>query len=204
MIETQPRQEERMAGEPEILRERGRSLEEEFFRREDARLKERLRQAAERESAREALVRASGIKSPEVLDRLIDLDIHPETVAALSLVPLVEVAWADGSLDASERGAVLERADTAGFAPGSIERALLETWLSRKPEPKLLRAWVHLVEGLCEQMSPQEVAALREGLLDKARAVAGASGGFLGLGSKISAKEADVIRRLESAFPAAG
>jgi hypothetical protein len=192
-----------MAGEPEILRERGRSLEEEFFRREDARLKERLRQAAERESAREALVRASGIKSPEVLDRLIDLDIHPETVAALSLVPLVEVAWADGSLDASERGAVLERADTAGFAPGSIERALLETWLSRKPEPKLLRAWVHLVEGLCEQMSPQEVAALKEGLLDKARAVAGASGGFLGLGSKISAKEADVIRRLESAFPAA-
>jgi hypothetical protein len=193
-----------MAGEPEILRERGRSLEEEFFRREDARLKERLRQAAERESAREALVHASGIKSPEVLDRLIDLGIHPETVAALSLVPLVEVAWADGSLDASERGAVLERADTAGFAPGSIERALLETWLSRKPEPKLLRAWVHLVEGLCEQMSPQEVAALREGLLDKARAVAGASGGFLGLGSKISAKEADVIRRLESAFPAAG
>ena len=86
-----------MAGEPEILRERGRSLEEEFFRREDARLKERLRGAAQRESAREALVRASGIKNPTVIDRLIALDVHPETVTALSLVPLVEVAWAEAA-----------------------------------------------------------------------------------------------------------
>ena len=191
-----------MAHEPEILRERGRSLEEEFFRREDARLVEGLRQVAQHKSAREALAAASGIKNPEVLDRLIDLDIRPETVTALSLVPLVEVAWADGSLDASERSVVLERMGTAGFAPGSIGRALLEAWFTRKPEPKLLTAWAHMVRGLCEQMGREEVAALKEGLLDRARAVAGASGGFLGLGSKVSAAEADVIRRLEQVFPA--
>lgn len=191
-----------MAPEPEILRERGRSLEEEFFRREDARLVEKLQQAARRESAREALGRASGIKNPEVLDRLIDLDIRPTIVTALSLVPLVEVAWADGSLDANERRAVLERVATAGFAPGSIERAVLEAWLTRKPTPKLFTAWTHLVQGLCEQMDRAAVAALKAGLLDRARAVAGASGGFRGLGSKISVAETDVIRRLESAFPA--
>lgn len=193
-----------MAREPEILRERGRSLEEEFFRREDAQLVEKLRQAAQRESAREALARASGVKNPEVLDRLIDLDIRPATVTALSLVPLVEVAWADGSLDANERRAVLERVGTAGFAPGSIERAVLETWLTRKPDPKLLTAWAHLVQGLCEQLDRAEVAALKAGLLDQARAVAGASGGSRGLRSKVSAAEADVIRRLESAFPVHG
>jgi hypothetical protein len=191
-----------MAGEPEILRERGRSLEEEFFRREDARLRENLRQAAQRASAREALARASGIKNPAVIDRLIDLDVHPETVTALSLVPLVMVAWADGSLDANERTAVLERVDKTEFAPGSPGRALLEGWLTRKPEPKLLDAWTQLVAGLGEQMSPEEVGALKAGLLDRARAVAGASGGFLGLGSKISSAEADVISRLERAFPA--
>ena len=38
----------------------------------------------------------------------------------------------------------------------------------------------------------------------RARAVAGASGGFLGLGSKISNAEAEVIGRLERAFPAGG
>ena len=193
-----------MAGEPEILRERGRGLEEEFFRREDARLKENLRQAAQRASAREALERASDIKNPAVIDRLIELDVKPETVAALSLVPLVMVAWADGSLDASERAAVLERADSAELAPGSPGRALLEGWLTRKPEAKLLDAWAQLVAGLGERMSGEEVAALKAGLLDRARAVAGASGGFLGLVSKISSAEADVIARLERAFPAGG
>ena len=191
-----------MAGEPEILRERGRSLEEEFFRREDARLRENLRQAAQRESTREALARASGIKNPTVIDRLIALDVHPETVTALSLVPLIEVAWADGSLDANERAAILERVDNAEFAPGSPARGLLEGWLTRKPDPKLVEAWAQLVAGLGEQMSREDMAALKAGLLDRARAVAGASGGFLGLGSKISDAEADVISRLDRAFPA--
>ena len=191
-----------MAGEPEILRERGRSLEEEFFRREDARLRENLRQAAQRASAREALMRASGIKNPQVIDRLIDLDVYPETVTALSLVPLVEVAWADGTLDANERAAILERVDNVEFAPDSPARALLEAWLTRKPDPKLLDAWAQLVAGLGEQMSREEVTALKTGLLDRARAVASASGGFLGLGSKISNAEAAVISRLDRAFPA--
>ena len=53
-------------------------------------------------------------------------------------------------------------------------------------------------------MSREEVAVLKESLLDRARAVAGASGGFLGLGSKISNAEADMIGRLERAFPAGG
>jgi len=191
-----------MAGEPEILRERGRSLEEEFFRREDARLKANLRLAAQRASAREAISRASGIKNPTVIDRLIELDVQPETVTALSLVPLVMVAWADGTLDAGERAAVLDRVDSAEFAPGSPARDLLEGWLTRKPDSKLLDAWAQLVAGLGEQMSREDMAALKAGLLDRARSVAGASGGFLGLGSKISSAEADVISRLERAFPA--
>ena len=118
------------------------------------------------------------------------------------LVPLVMVAWADGSLDAGERAAILARAEGVELAPGSPARTLLEGWLTRKPDPKLLDAWAQLVAGLAEQMSGEEVAALKAGLLDRARAVAGASGGFLGLGSKISNAEADVIARLDRAFPA--
>ena len=190
-----------MAHEPEILRERGRSLEDEFFRREDARLKEKLRESAQREGAREALARASGIQNPEILERLMSLEVRPETVTALSLVPLVEVAWADGSLDDNERRVLLERAGTSGLAPGSPERTLLEEWLTRKPDPKLLTAWSHLVQGLCQQMSREEVAVFKAGLLERARAVAGASGGLLGMGSKVSGAEADIIKRLESAFP---
>jgi hypothetical protein len=191
-----------MAQEPEILRDRGRSLEDEFFHREDARLKEKLREAAQREGAREALARASGIKNPEIVERLIGLGVRPETVTALSLVPLVEVAWADGSVDDNERRMILERAGASGVAPGSTERTLLEEWLKRKPDLKLLTAWTHLIQGLCQQLSREEAATLKAGLLERARTVAGSSGGFLGMGSKVSVAEADMIKRLDRAFPA--
>jgi len=186
--------------DPEILRDRGRSLEDEFFRREDKRLIQRLTELKTAQTTREALAKASGITEPAVLDALTALGIRAETVAALSVVPLVEVAWADGSLDAKERRAILERARQSGVAPGSTEHALLEAWLDRQPDPKLLTAWIHLVRGIRESLGPEEAARLKTSLLEHARAVASASGGVLGLGAKVSGAEAAMLTRLESAF----
>jgi hypothetical protein len=182
---------------PEILRDRGRGLEDEFFRREDQRLMERLKQLKAAETTREALAEASGITRPAVLDTLMELGIRAETLAALSIVPLVEVAWADGVLDAKERRTVVDR---AGVARESTEGALLEAWLDRRPDPKLLTAWTHLVRGLCEQLDSDGVARLKTGLLERAGAVAAASGGLFGVGSKVSRSEAAMLARLEAAF----
>jgi hypothetical protein len=182
---------------PEILRDRGLSLEEQFFRREDQRLMARLNELKAAETAREALAKASGITKPAVLEKLMELGIRAETVAALSIVPLVEVAWADGELDAKERRAVVDR---AGVAPGSTEGALLEAWLDRRPDPKLLSAWTHLVQGMCEHLDPDGAARLKKGLLERAAAVAAASGGLFGVGSKVSRSEAAMLAKLEAAF----
>jgi hypothetical protein len=172
---------------PEVLRDRGRSLEDEFFRREDKRLLAKLADLKAAEVSREALATASGVSSPEILDKLLALGIKAETVAALSIVPLVEVAWADGSLDAKERQAVLDRARASGVGPGSTAQALLD-------------AWTHMVRGIRDQVGPDEAARLKAGLLDQARAVASASGGVLGMGSKVSSAEAAMLARLEAAF----
>lgn len=189
--------------EPDILKDRGRDLEDEFFHREDQRLIERLNELKAVETTREALAKATGITKPAVLDRLMALGIRAETVTALFMVPLVEVAWADGTLDAKERRAILDRAGDSGVARGSTEYALLEAWLDRRPDPKLLTAWTHLVQGMCEQLGPDEAARLKAGLLERARAVAGASGGVLGIGSKVSNIEAAVLAQLEVAFASA-
>jgi hypothetical protein len=186
--------------EPGILRDRGKSLEDEFFRREDQRLIKRLAELKAAETTREGLAKASGITNPAVLDKLMGLGIRPETVAALSIVPLVEVAWADGSLDTKERRAILDRARDSGIAPGSTEHTLLEAWLDRRPEPKLLTAWTHMVQGMAEQLGPDGTARLKASLLERARAVAAASGGVLGVGSKVSSAEAAMLAQLESAF----
>jgi len=186
--------------ESEILRDRGKSLEDEFFRREDQRLIKRLAELKAAETTREGLARASGITNPAVLDKLMELGIRPETVAALAIVPLVEVAWADGSLDTKERRAILDRARDSGIAPGSTEHTLLEAWLDRQPDPKLLTAWTHMIQGMCEQLGPDGAARLKASLLERACAVAAASGGVLGLRSKISSAEAAMLAQLDGAF----
>lgn len=127
-----------MAQQPEILRDRGKSLEDEFFHREDQRLLERLRDLRAAEASREALSKASGITQPEVLDRLLRLGIQAHTLAALSIVPLIEVAWADRALDAKERRAVLEHAGVVGITAGSPAYELLEV-AGAPPEPAIAR-----------------------------------------------------------------
>ena len=186
--------------EPEILRDRGKSLEDEFFRREDQRLLTRLAELKKAEASREALAKASGITNPAVLDRLLALGVHAETVAALSLVPLVEVAWADGKLDPRERQTIVEHLPDAGITPGTAAYALVEAWLERRPERKLLDAWTQLVQAICEQFSAAEASRLQSDLLDRARKVAGASGGVMGIGSRVSSAEAAMLQQLERAF----
>jgi hypothetical protein len=186
--------------DPEVLRDRGKSLEDEFFRREDQRLLARLQELQTAEMNREALAKASGITKTDVLDKLLQLGIRAETLAALSIVPLVEVAWADGTLDAKERRAVLDHAADAGIAGGSTAAGLLEAWLERRPERRLLQAWTELVHAIREQVGPEESARLRTELVDRARAVARASGGVLGMGSKVSSAEGAMLAQLEGAF----
>lgn len=59
-----------------------------------------------------------------------------------------------------------------------------------------------MVRGLSERMPPQELASLKAGLIERAKAVARASGGLLGIGA-ISTAEQDAIDRLETAFRSA-
>jgi hypothetical protein len=191
-----------MAENPHILGDRGKSLEDAFFRKENERAIERLREMQQRTSSREALAKVIGITNEAIIDRLIALGIRPEIVSALAIVPLVEVAWADGSLDAKERQAVLDRAEKSGIAAGTTDHDLLRSWLDKKPEPRLLTAWTEMVRGLSESMPPQELASLKAGLIERAKAIARASGGLLGMGA-ISRTEQDAIDRLETAFRSA-
>src|SRR5690242_13449288 len=172
-----------MPDSPEILRDRGRALEDEFFRREDQRLIKRLNELKAAEASREALTKASGIATPAVLDQLLKLGIRAETLAALSTVPLVEVAWADGELDANERRMIIER---AGIARESAAGALLEAWLDRRPDLKLFTAWTQTIQAMRSQLAPDVAARLKTSLLEQAHAVAAASGGIFGVGSKRS------------------
>jgi hypothetical protein len=184
----------------DILGDRRRALEEEFFAKHNQQLLQQFRQTMTAKAKQEALAAASGITDPAVLEQLAAVDLSSETLAALSLVPLVEVAWADERLEAKERSALLVAAEQAGLRKDSASYQLLEEWFRERPSPRLLAAWKAYVAGLSRTLDVQAKQALKQDLLGRARMVAEAAGGFLGLGTRISSAEQAVLTELEQAF----
>lgn len=135
-------------------------LEDAFFLEQDRLLKDRLQAMKNLARTKEAISSVSGITNDAVLERLVALDVKPETVAALAAVPLIEVAWADGRIDPAERVAVLNHANGIGIVPGSVEHELLERWLTHRPSPQLMTAWQTCLKGLCEPLSAATGAQL--------------------------------------------
>ncbi len=182
------------------LSERSRTLMDEFFHKEDLKLIAKLREIQELQQTKDALAKASGIKNETILKKLAELKIDPAVLTALTLVPLVEVAWADGEVDDKERAAVLAAAEKQGIQKDSTNYALLEQWITKRSEPRLMKAWSLYVEGLCSELSQAQVNALKVEVMTNARQIAESSGGFLGMGMKISAKEDQVLKKLEQSF----
>jgi len=190
-----------MSLKPEFsLRKEAQELENSFFAEQDRKLIEKRQQLRKLNETKENLAQVSGIKNQAVLEKLVQLDIRPEILAALAVIPLIEVAWADRTVDDQERAVLLETLDKQGITKDSIEFQLIEQWLSHKPAPSLMLAWTHYIEGLCEALAPGEIASLRDELMKNTTALARASGGFLGLGNKISKSEAEMIEKLSGAF----
>ncbi len=184
----------------DFLADRKKALEESFFAKENAKLVERMKAEKAKSAARDGLRRISGVKDTEVLDKLVELEIGPDTWAAVSLLPLVEVAWADGQMEEKERRAILSSAEADGIAAGTPSFDLLQGWLERRPDTRLIEVWGEYIVGVCAHLGASETAAFKREILGRARAIAEAAGGLLGLGNKISGEEAAVLAGLEKAF----
>jgi len=178
----------------------GKTLEDLFFLKQDKKLIEDLHRIEKMKETKKDLSEVSGITNEEILQKLVDLNIRPEIVATLALVPLVEVAWADGKVDEEEKTAVLEAAAESFVSKDSPDFDLLRQWMEHKPNQKLLEAWKHYIKGLCGQLTQHQRNALKKDLIGHARQVAEATGGLLGFGNKISKAEQEMLNKLESAF----
>jgi hypothetical protein len=181
------------------LKDRGNSLEEEFFARRNAEVVEKLRSSRAQEDIRKEMAAALGAEDPALVEQLLSLGVTPATLAAVSLAPLVLVAWADRNLDANERKAVLEQAAQGGVTPGSSEAELLDSWLRERPPSTLMETWSAYARGVAESLDDARRKEFRDTLLTRTRAVANAAGGFAGM-NKVSAEEKSVLEQLEAAL----
>lgn len=182
-----------------VLRDRQSALEREFFGKLDEKLWQKLREKKLLEKQEKALAEATGISDKAVLAELMDSGIGTETVYALSLLPLVWVAWADNQMARNEREAILKAAEQTGLNPDSASHQLIEAWLAQKPSEDLLEAWKGYVQAIGQIVSPEAKAILKKDVVQRARQVAEAAGGLLGIAA-VSKAEESVLAQVEQAF----
>ena len=176
-----------------------RSREEEYFRRKDRELVEKLRHQAEANHAREALEASSGIHDPEVLQELEALGFTPDTVDLLPLVPIVQVAWAEGGVSPEERALIEHFARERGIEPGSVADRQLSLWLHERPAEEVFSRATRLIRALLDHPDGHGHTLTLEDLIHRCEEIAAASGGILGV-HKISATERALLGRIQAAL----
>ena len=183
-----------------VLGDRRKALEESFFSKREATLREQIQEERKHQEGLQALAGECGIRDEAVLAALLHAGIEAETLAALTLIPLVAVAWANGTIEPAEREAVLEAADQSGVRKGEPPFELLDAWLAFRPPETLMESWLAYATELRTILSDDERKVLREDIVSRALQIAEAAGGILGLGSRVSRAEKAVMKQIETAI----
>lgn len=174
---------------------RGRTLEDDYFRKKDQELVERMRRAAAEAETREELSARTGLRDPEMLREVLALGFTPETIGLLPLLPLVQVAWAEGGVTAPERNAVNALARARGIGEGSAADRQLAGWLTSRPDDQVFARATRLIGAILEAQGAEPGALTADDLVRYCESIAGASGGVFGL-KKISGDERALIATL--------
>jgi hypothetical protein len=177
--------------------ERGRSLEEDYFRRKEQEVIEKMRRSAAADAQRRQLGEIAGIADDDILRDLHALGYTPETMMLLHLVPLIQIAWAEGSVSDKERDLIVQAARSRGIAAGSTADAQLSRWLSQRPSEELFDKTLRAIRAILESRSPEERAASERDLLSLSTAIAAASGGIFGMGA-VSEDERAILARISA------
>jgi len=172
-----------------------RKREEEYFRRKDRELIERMRQEAEAANARKELETATGIHDPESLRDLEALGFTPRTIALLPLIPVLQVAWAEGGVSAAERGMIVALARSRDIAGGSDADQQLQEWLDHRPSEDTFRNASRLIGAMLDRPEGAEMQMSADDLIKYCEQIAHASGGIFGIGS-VSAEEKTALEQI--------
>ncbi len=179
----------------ELFGNRRKAQEDEYFHRQEQELIEKLRQRGREEASRRRLAEHSGVADEEILRDLQTLGYTPETVMLLHLVPLLQMAWAEGSVSDGERDLILEAARARGIDKDSPAGRQLASWLTDRPSDELFEKTLRAIGAILQSRPSEERDASRKDLVSRMTAIASASGGILGFG-KVSPQEQQVLARI--------
>jgi hypothetical protein len=178
-----------------FLEDRRRNQEEEYFQRQEQELIAKLQQRGREAATRGRMAERTGMADQEILRDLEALGYTPETVMLLHLVPLLQMAWAEGGVSDRERALIVEAARARGIEAGSAADGQLATWLATRPSVDFFAGTLRAIGAILQTRPLEEREASQRDLLSYCTAIASASGGILGFG-KVSHEEQQVLARI--------
>lgn len=176
-----------------------RDHEDDYFRKQDQELIDKMRKAAAAEDARRELGAKSGIQDPDLLAEVERLGFSADTVSLLPLVPILEVAWAEGGVSPAERDLILQVARSRGIDAGSAADRQLADWLADRPAADVFSRARRLIAAMLSAGTGAGHDLSADDLVKYCESIAAASGGILGLG-KVSSGERAVIEQIQHAL----
>ena len=182
----------------DLLKERERGFEADYFNKRDAKLIQTIRERARLQEVAAALAEKLEVDAPALLQRAAGLGLTRETGAALLVAPLVQVAWADGDVTDRERAVVLDLAAARGVVAGTPPHAQLLAWLQERPGAELFDTAIEIMNAGFAVLPDAERADRVGAVLDACERVAKVSEGPAMLGLRYSGlrEEAAVLETL--------
>src|SRR5262245_46382594 len=124
---------------------RGPTLDKEAIRKKDRELLDKIRHAS---AFGGALKDRTSISDLAMLAELLELGFTADTIVLLPLVPVIELAWAEGGIKPSERQLLVSLARRRGVGEGSTADRQLDEWMDTRPAPEVFANAGRLIAAL--------------------------------------------------------
>ncbi len=185
----------------DFLDDRRRASEDDYFRKKDRELIEKMRQAAAADRAKTELSTRTGLSDPALIAELGALGFTPDTISVLPLVPVVQMAWAEGGITPAERDMLIRLARGRGIAAGGAADQQLSDWMARRPSDDVFARAMRLIRAMLDTGTAVDGSLNADDVIKYSESIAAASGGLFGIG-KISAEERETLGQIVSALKA--
>lgn len=168
--------------------------EEEYFHRLNADLIDRMRRRDALEEQHRRMAAACQTQDPEILDALERLGFDENTAKLFCLVPMVHMAWVDGSVSRAERDHILTIAGLHGVQEHTPAHKKLSEWLERPPSVEFFEEMWRVILASLDSLSEDERKVRQDDIIATCTDVAAASGRLLG---KIRAAKRKLLEEIE-------
>jgi hypothetical protein len=136
-----------------------------------------------------------GVDDQDVLEALQDLGYTSETIPLLPIVPLVEVAWAEGGVADREREMIFKIAEARGVPPDGVAHEMLSHWLENRPSERFFDNSLRAIRVIFDLLPEEQRLAGRRDLIAYCSQIASAvSSGIFGPGGVTDEERALIAR----------